>query len=191
MVFLAVCESPFSLNDLAAQIRNSSNFRFSWQFYQFHQYTGADHQLPRSVWQALEAMIATPKLHEFLRESFEAMYAETFEVKLFHEHCRVEAAEGDFESILARAASDYLGAYSQLRDATTAKKRAIKKLFGGIGEYRAYQLAPGNIAGCPACRNHNNHLFSSWFFGVAWDWCLIAVWPSRDLLWIGCLTDTD
>jgi hypothetical protein len=52
-------------------------------------------------------------------------------------------------------------------------------------------LLPGNSPDCLACRNHNNHLFSTWFYGVAWDWCLFAIWPHCDLFWVGCLTDTD
>ena len=189
MVYLATCDGPFSLDDLAARIRKSSNFRVSWQFYQCG---GIDPRSPAIIRQALEAIIATPELNKFLQESFEPMYAEAFEVEPLHEHCRVEAAASEFENILARAASDHLGAYSrQLRDATAAEKQEIKELFGCIGEYRAYELLPGSVAGCPACRNLNNHLFSSWFFGVAWDWCLFALWPRRNVLWVCCLTDTD
>jgi hypothetical protein len=189
MVCLATCDSPCLLNDLVARIRKSSNFRFSWQFYQC---SGIDPQSPANIRRALETIIATPELHEFLQESFEPMYAEAFEVEPLHEHCRVDAVGGEFENILARAAGDHLGAYSQqLRDATAAEKQEIKELFGCIGEYSAYELLPGNLPGCPACRNNNNHLFSSWFFGVAWDWCLFVVWPRRNLFWVGCLTDTD
>jgi hypothetical protein len=189
MVYLATCESPLSLDDLAARIRKSSNFRFSWQFYQCN---GVDPQSPTDIRQALEAIIDTPDLHKFLQESFEPMYAEAFEVESLHEHCRVDAAASEFENILARAAGDHLGAYSQqLRDATLTEQQLIKEVFGCMGEYRAYELLPGNIPGCPACRNHNNHLFSSWFLGVAWDWCLFALWPRCNLFWVGCLTDTD
>ena len=72
-----------------------------------------------------------------------------------------------------------------LRNATGDEIQEIKDLFGSIGQYRAYELLPGSVG------HHNNHLFSSWFFGVAWDWCLLALWPRRNLLWVGCLTDTD
>jgi hypothetical protein len=189
MVYLAPCDDPFSLDDLAARIRRSSNFRLNWQFYQC---SGIDPRSPANIRQALEAIIATPQLHKFLLESFEPMYAEVFEVNPLHEHCRIEAAAGEFENTLARAAGDHLGAYSeQLRDATAAERQEIKDLFACFGEYFPYVLLPGSVSGCPVCRNHNNDLFSSWFFGVAWDWCLFALWPRRKLLWVGCLTDTD
>jgi hypothetical protein len=165
------------------------DFRFSWQFFQC---SGIDPKSPAKIRQALEAIIATPELHRFLQESFEPMYSEVFEVEPLHEHCRVGATVGEFENVLARAAGDHLGAYSRrLRDATATEKQVIKEVFESIGEYRAYELLPGNVAGCTACGQHNNHLFSSWFFGVAWDWCLFALWPRYNLLWVGCLTDTD
>src|SRR5437773_2756717 len=110
MVHLTTCDGPFSLNDLAARIRKSSNFRLSWQFYQC---SGIDPQSPANIRQALEAIIATPELHKFLQESFEPMYAEAFELEPLHEHSRVDAAAGAFENTLARAAGDHLGAYSQ------------------------------------------------------------------------------
>lgn len=188
MVYLATCDSPFSLNDLAAQIRKSSNFRFAWQFYQC---SGIDPQSPPKIRQALEAIIATPELHVFLKHSFKPLYDDEFTVEPLHEHCQVDATS-DFENILAQAAGDRLGAYSQeLCDATEQEEQAIKERFECLGEYRAYELLPGNVAACPECRHHANHLFSSWFFGVAWDWCFFVLWPRRNLLLVGCLTDTD
>lgn len=183
MVYLATCDAPFSLDDLAARIRKSSNFRVCWQFYQCN---GIVPQSPEDIRQALESIIATPELHKFLQESFEPLYSEAFEVEPLDERCFVAAAAGEFENILARAASDHLGAYSRdLRDATAAEMQEIKDLFGYIGEYCPYELFPGSGG------HYNNHLFSSWFFGVAWDWCLFALWPRCNLLWVGCLTDTD
>jgi hypothetical protein len=189
MVSLAKCDSPFSLVELGARICKSSNFRFSWQFYQC---SDIDPLAPDSVRQALAVIIATPELHAFLHDSFEPLYDEAFEVEALHEHCRIVAAADEFENVLARASGNHLGAYSQsLRDATAHEKQAIKDMFGRMDEYAAYQLLPGSVAGCTACRYHNNHLFSTWFFDVAWDWCLFALWPRRNLLWVGCLTDTD
>lgn len=183
MVYLATCDAPFSLDELAARIRKSSNFRFCWQF--FH-CGGIDPQSTTDIRQALEAIIATPELHEFLQESFEPMYAEAFEVTPLHEHCCVISATGELENTLACAANDHLGAYSQtLRDATAAEAEEIENLFGSIGQYCGYQLLPSSGG------RHNDHVFSSWFFGIAWDWCLFAFWPHRNLLWVGCLTDTD
>jgi hypothetical protein len=183
VVYLATCDAPFSLDRLAARIRKSSNFRFAWQFYHCN---GIDPQSALNIREALEAIIATPELHKFLQESFKPMYAKAFEVEPLHEYCRVAAASDEFENTLARAASDHLGAYSRnLREATAGEIQEIKDLFGSIGQYRAYELLPGSVG------DHNNHLFSSWFYGVAWDWCLFALWPRRNLLWVGCLTDTD
>jgi hypothetical protein len=183
MVYLATCDDPFSFDGLAARIRKSSNFRVCWQFYQCG---GLDPLSPAKIRRALEVIIATPELHEFLRTSFKPMYAETFEIEPLHKQCRVDAAPGEFEDILACAVGDHLGAYSRiLRGATASETQEIKDLFGSAGEYRAYELRPGDGG------HHNDHLFSSWFFGVAWDWCLLALWPRRNLLWVGCLTDTD
>ena len=189
MVRLAACDSPFSLDDLAVRIRKSSNFRFNWQFYQS---SGMNPESTTDVRAALEVIIATPALHEFLKESFDPMYADTFEVQAPHAHARIEPAAGAFENVLACAAGDHLGAYSwHLRDATAAERRSILALFGRVGEYLAYELSPGSVPECETCRDHTNHLFSTWFFGVAWDWCLFAIWPQRNLFWMGCLTDTD
>lgn len=183
MVYLARCDAPFSLDDLAARIRKSSNFRVCWQFYQC---SGIDPQSPANIRQALETIVATPELHKFMQESFVPMYAEAFEVEPLNERCRVDAVTDEFENTLARAGGDHLGAYSRsLRDATAAEIKEIKDIFGSIGPYRAYELVPGSGG------HHNDHLFSSWFFGVAWDWCLLALWPRRNLIWVGCLTDTD
>lgn len=189
MVYLAACDSPFSLDELAARIRKSSNFRFSWQFFQCSR---VDARSAGSIRQVLELIIATPELHRFLQESFEPLYAKAFEIEPLHAHCRVDAATDEFENILARAAADQLGAYSpHLREAREVEKQEIRQLFGRPGEYLTYQLLPGNIAGCTACRDSNNDLFSNWFYGVAWDWCFLAIWPRHNLFWVGCLTDTD
>lgn len=139
-------------------------------------------------------MIASPDLHRFLREAEEAMYGdgESFEIEPLHDHCRVVAARDDFENILASAAGDHLGAYSrELRSAHSDEKQKIGDLFESVDHYCPYQLLPGNIPGCSECRERNNHLFTTWFYGVAWDWCLFATWPTRALFWIGCLTDAD
>ena len=190
MISLAITDDPFSLDGLAARIRGSSNFSFCWQFYQCN---GIKAQSPASVRQALEAIIATPDLSKFLQDSLkQEQHAQTFEIKPLHEHCKFEADTDALEKILAQAAGDHLGAYSRLlRDANAAEKQEIKDLFASIGEFRAFELLPGNDPACPVCRYYENHLFSNWFFGVAWDWCFLAIWPDSNLLWVGCLTDTD
>jgi hypothetical protein len=189
MDFLAVCNSSFSLEDLAARIRKSSNFRFEWEFYRFR---GIDTRSTTGVRRALDEIIATPDLHRFLQESFVAKYDKRFEIEPIHKHCQVVTASDEFENILASAAGNHLGAYSRVvRAANAAEKEEIKDLFGCVGSYCAFQLVAGNDPSCSACRHHNNHLFSTWFYGVAWDWCLFASWPRHGLFWMGCLTDTD
>jgi hypothetical protein len=189
MSYLVTCNSPFSLEDLAVRIRNSSNFRFGWQFYQIN---GIAPRSPMDVRRALNSIVATPDLHRFLQESFEATYDDVFEIEPVHEHCQVAAASDEFENILASAAGDHLGAYSQeLRPAKGGEKQEIGELFGSVGSYLQYQLLPGKVPGCSTCGQSDNHLFTTWFYKVAWDWCLFASWPSRELFWMGCLTDTD
>lgn len=183
---LTTCEDPIGLDNLAAKIRASSNFRFAWQFFES---TGIDLESTGEVQKALDAVLASTHLHKFLRTSFVPMYHSAFTISPLHEHCRVVPAE-DFESILARAAHDHLGAYSRnLIDATPGEKAEISTLFATLAPYRPFELLPGNVPGCTACTY--SHIFSTWFYSVVWDWCLMATWPSCDLLWIGCLTDTD
>ncbi len=177
------------LKGLAALIRKSSNFRFVWQFYEFF---GFDPASPKSARFMLEYAIETESCCQFLSQSFDPMYEKVFAVASLHEHARVEEASHTFESTLATAATDRLGAYSpSLGNAKPSKVAAVKSLFQRIGAYHAYQLLPGSNPGCSTCEQHNNHLFSNWFYGVAWDWCILVVWPKEQLLWLGCLTDTD
>lgn len=183
------CNDPFSLTELASRIRRSSNFRFDWQFYRC---IGIDLDKPSAVREILDLIIATDGLHRFLRESFKPMYDEAFAITPVHEHCQILDATNVFENTLARAANDHLGAYSRdLREANPGEKQAIEDLFSQLGDYRPYELVPGNIPGCPVCDEYNHHLFSTWFYDVAWDWCLFVAWPKHSVLWMGCLTDTD
>lgn len=178
-----------ALNGIAKRIRASSNFLFAWQFFHLH---GLDPRSPRTALRVLEAVIAVESCHEFLRSSFDGMYGEPFSVEPLHEHCSLDEAEGDFEEILSAAAGDRLGAYSRtLRPSTAAEREEIARIFGLAGRYRAFQLEPGTVRGCQVCAAHNNHVFSTWFYGVAWDWTLVLIWPEERLAWVGCLTDTD
>lgn len=180
---------PFRVDALADRIRASSNFRFSWQFYECD---GLDPDSMSSVRAALSRVIASPELHTFMRDTFVPEYDSAFAIEPLHEHCPIVHSPVAFADILARAAGDHLGAYSkELRDASESERREVEDLFRTIGRYRAYELLPGNVPGCPVCQSYSSHIFSTWFYGVAWDWCLMAVWPERKVFWIGCLTDTD
>ena len=94
MVYLATCDAPFSLDDLAARIRKSSNFWVCWQFYQC---SGIDPQSgehsagPRSD----HRYTGTPQVPA---GPFKPMYAEVFEVEPLDEHCRVDAATGELRT---------------------------------------------------------------------------------------------
>jgi hypothetical protein len=159
---------------------------FGWQFFQVAEIGSAE-----DIRRALDSIIAKPDLHRFLRESFRLTHVEAFAIEPLHVHCEIVGAEGDFEDILASAAGDHLGAHSRdLRSANARERQEIAELFARVGHYEAYLLIAGDTPGCPKC-GCNSHLFTTWFCGVAWDWCLFAAWPERQLLWMGCLTDTD
>jgi hypothetical protein len=185
MRYLSTIDPPILLDSLAGKIRKSSNFRFEWQFYEFN---GIDPHAPQGIRIALDLITSTPQLHQFLRNSCE----DEFTIATVHEHSRIVPAASSFPNTLSKAANDHLGAYSHnLRAASLREQQKIESLFSSIGDFLAYELLPGENKDCQLCRNHNNHLFSSWFYEVAWDWCFFVAWPSRKILWIGCLTDTD
>ncbi len=183
---LSICDCLLPLDDLAAQIRKSSNFRFAWQFYQVH---GTQLLTPADARWALELIIEKSELHQFLKDSFDqeaSIGSNLFDIGPLHEQSVVVSADGEFEDIFARAAGDHLGAYSKSmrRTASTTEKQSVKAIFGSIGDYRAFQLIQG------ASADYNSHLFTTWFDCVAWDWCLMASWPMQQAFWLGCLTDT-
>lgn len=186
-IYIAPVAAPFPLDEMAARVRKSSNFRFEWQFYTF------EYMEPSScddVRGALAAMIAQPDCHRFLRDTFDNdLHGEDFEIEPLRDCCRIVDAGGEFEDIMASAENDYLGAYShQMGHATTLRQReAVGRVFASAGPYRAFQLA----LDCDVCKYHREHLFTNWFYGVAWDWCFLLTWAHSKLLWIGCLTDTD
>jgi hypothetical protein len=176
--------------ELQQRIERSSNFRFAWQFFRLEQGRVAS---PGHARRVLETVITSPHCHRFLRSTFDPMYDADFTISPLHEHATIADAEGEFPNTLAAAAEDRLGAYSHhLRDATPKEAARVRRIFSAAGSYRAFQLLPGSNTACQLCRqHHNNHLFSSWFYGVAWDWCFVLGWPEAGLAWVGCLTDTD
>jgi hypothetical protein len=137
----------------------------------------------------LGAVIERPDCHEFL---IDPLQRDAFKIEPLHEHVGFVAADSSFEQVLANAAADRLGAYSRIHyDVTPDQVSKVRAIFGALGPYAAFELTPGSVSGCPACKSHNNHLFSSWFYGVAWDWLFYVRWTERPLLWIGCLSDSD
>lgn len=178
-----------SLEALAAQIRGSSNFRFSWQWFSLGAPMAPSPRAARSIF---DKVISQPECHRFLRDSLEDSAQQTFEIAPLHQHCIVEDTTSSFAGTLARAATDRLGAYSRtLVEASPAEVEAVRRTFAPAFPYSAFELQPGNRRDCAGCAGHNNHLFTSWFYGVAWDWCFCLLPHDKALAWVGCLTDTD
>ncbi len=181
--------APVSLDALAVRIRGSSNFRFNWQWFSLE---GAHQPSPLAAQLVLADIIEVPANHQFLRASFDAMYDQHFKIEHLHEHCRFRDAGDTFERTLANAAADRLGAYSHLRaDAEPHEVDAIRETFGPAAPYVSFWLEPGERSGCTVCSTRNNHLFTNWFYGVAWDWCFCLFAPASRVVCVGCLTDTD
>ena len=179
----------FDLQHLAASIRRSSNFRFAWQFYSV---TAADLDSVGTVAEILSVIIAQPGLHAFLAISLDEIYPRDFQIEPLHKHASIVRDETSFLDTMARASLDRLGAYSRDLSRSTAEEREpIHKLFSRMGRYSAFTIASGINSDCNICRHHNSHLFSNWFFDVAWDYIFLLSWPRESLFWMGCLTDTD
>ena len=186
---IVTIEDPFDLSKVADAIRRSSNFRFAWRF--FSLYTNQLRSYA-TVATSLDAIIHQPELHSFLADSMDDIYPRKFEISPLHSHASIVNDNGYFLDTMTRASLDRLGAYSRNLSLSTSEERApIHKLFSSIGPYVAFHTQPGNKPDCDICRSHNNHLFSNWFFDVAWDYTLLLTWPSASVLWMGCLTDTD
>lgn len=189
LTLLAAAEIPFDLEPLASRIRASSNFCFDWQWYR-----RAPRRPPsgEEAMRLVAAVCRDGELHGFLHRSRDPDDEASFEIELPHSHSRFLPADGGLEQVLARAAADRLGAYSSsLAEARPAEVEEIRMLFSAAGRYRPFELRPGAIPGCEGCREWGSQLFSSWFYGVAWDWCFCVFWEGTDLVWLGCLTDTD
>lgn len=173
---------------IAVRIQRSSNFRVAWQLFQW---IGPCKAAPRTAQQALDTVVSVPAFQTFLANS-EPPFTKPLNVQSIHAHCAFKAAGGTFEQTLARAAADRLGAHSRiLADAPPEQLREAEKVFQQLGSYVPFELIPGEVKGCLECRRHNAHLFSDWFYGVAWDWCYCVIWKDRSLVALLCLTDTD
>lgn len=198
MISLEPCDDLIVLDDLAARVRQSSNFRLAWQSFRFtfdwriHQHPDPATRWSAAARAALDEIVDRPELHRFLRDSFEPMYADTFSIERLHEHCVLAQNNTEFVRELAGIANDRAGAYSNgFIDPRLGEMRVIRDLFEGPGPFIGISVQPGQVKGCDLCRHHANHVFSSWFYSVAWDWCLLAIWPDAKVLWVGCFTDTD
>ncbi|MHB0959629.1 MAG: hypothetical protein ACYC0X_29450 [Pirellulaceae bacterium] len=176
-------DDALDLRELAGRIRGSSNFRFAWRFFSVD---GCDLRRADCIWRVLSLIVEAPALHSFLRDTVDDIYPRTFTIDQLHEHCAIESSLDDFLDTIARAANDHLGAYSRaLRPSTFEERQAVAALFGSIGDFVAFGIGPGADAECNVCQQYNHQLFSSWFFGVAWDFTFFVTWPKLGLLWMG------
>jgi predicted kinase len=131
--------APVSLGGLAQQIRRSSNFRFDWQWFSLDAVPAAS---PSEVRRILDKLVSEPACHRFLEESFSDLYDPAFKIEPIHKHCRVVDITHEFDGILARAATDRLGAYSrELVDAPASELMAVRRLFWSCLPLQRLQLA--------------------------------------------------
>jgi hypothetical protein len=171
-VWLDVVDDAFVIDGLSSRVCASSNMRFAWQFFRSHRAvrTTADARA------ALDAVVAEPDNHAFLGHA----------QSLVKNSALIEDAPAVM-ALLARAAANRLGAYAPILAPTPqAAVDDVARLFSQPGALHAFELRPD-----PQSRDHSPHLFSDWFYGVAWDWCFVVSWPATNLVWVGCLTDTD
>jgi hypothetical protein len=182
-------DGPLPFRGLATRIRSSSNFRVASQLFQWE---GPCPATPRTAKQALETIVLVPELQTFLTESLDAHDKSPFQIAPLHEECSFEQAHGAFERTLARAAADRLGAYSRiLAEAIPRDVEAVQNVFEALGPYVPFEFPLGQPERCTQCSRKPREYFSSWFYGVAWDYCFCVIWESCRLVWIGCMTDTD
>lgn len=186
---LSPTADPIDLSELAAAVRSSSNFRFTWRFFRLK---AADLRAYSTVAASLDAIVRRSDLHSFLSDSMDDIYPRQFQIEPLHKHASLEIDSGYFLDTMARASLDRLGAYSRDLSPSTSDERAeIHRLFLSLGPYIAFHTKPGNDPNCEYCKIHNNDLISNWFFDVAWDFTFLLTWPNASVLWMGCLTDTD
>ena len=188
MILEPLDNAPIELEPLSQAIRRSSNFSFASSFYL---YEDANPASARGALAVFDAILALPAFEHALRETWVADYRKTLEVSPREKHAVLVPAEGNLENVLAAAAHDHAGAYSSvLRDATRSERDTVASLFQSLGDYLAFELVPQRDPACPTC-GHGSHLPSSWFYGVAWDWCFFVAWPGAKVAGVVCLTDTD
>lgn len=178
---------PLDLTEVATRLRSSSNFRFAWQFYQI---ADAPEKMVDACRSLLENVVVYPELHEFLRTTNNGVYRHEFKMWHVAEPCEVRECTADFTDTFASAVFDHLGAYSNiLRPATQHERKYVEGIFSRMGDFVAYSLFECDATTSPRyCRGP---LFSSWFYDVGCDYAYFVAWPQRNIIWLGCLTDTD
>ena len=202
-MFSLIESPPLDLGPLGKRIRKSPSFRFESLWFRVESPEG-ERMLDTTV-QAMQLLrhivqgegvqnegVQSDKVRAVLQKSFDPMYDDRLTLELPHEHSRFVHDRGAVESLLAQAAADRLGPYSRRSPPESKRERqAVEKLFAKVGAYEALELQPGSVEGCPKCRSHENNLFSTWFYGVAWDWCFVVLWPDRHLACLILMTATD
>lgn len=177
---------PIAVDALAGRIRAQGNIRFAWQSFRVEAGEIGTAAGARAI---LSEVIAEEARHSFLRETFASYCDEPWWMAELHAHCPMTRDDAALASTLTDAADGILGAYAwggaKTPHATTAA------LFSAIGPHQAFWLTAGKDPSCETCRSWGHPWFSSWFHGVAWDWCVVVTWPDAGVAWVGCLTDTD
>lgn len=182
---LMIAQAPAAFEELALRACGFSNMQFAWQMYRCDPALPAS---PAAAREIVDTVARNPELHSFL---LLAAREPRLTVEPLHEHAHFVEAKEEMERTLARAATNRLGAYSPMGDATPEAIAEVRRSFESLGSHGAFELRPGTERACTTCQTYNGHLFSDWFEGVAWDWCFCVIWESQGLAWIGCLTDTD
>jgi hypothetical protein len=177
------------LERLAERVRSSSNFRVAAQLFHFD---AACKPTSRTARQILDTLCMVPEFQRFLSDDLSPLPVESASTLQLHEHCVMGLANGAFEQTLARGAADRLGAYSRsLAEATASEVEEVRAIFSAQGVYAPFELRSGDVSGCSTCQERNGHLFSDWFYAVAWDWCFCVICEDRKMALVWCMTDTD
>ncbi|PHR88853.1 MAG: hypothetical protein COA78_36165 [Blastopirellula sp.] len=148
-----------------------------------------DPNLPSRI---IEGLRNAPQHHSFLADQDPQSEGEQYTFDPIHRHARWVANNEEVLDILARGRLNKLGAYSTShQEPSRQEKDRIDALLSAKGPYKSYSLWQGDDPTCAVCSQYNNHLFSNFFYEVAWDWCIQIVWADVQECCIIFLTDTD
>ncbi len=177
---------PIDMSDAASKIRASSNFRFAWQFHQIDGVETVDANACRAL---LNAVVADPTLHEFLRSSIDDIYPREFEICPLHDHCQFANAPMILSiPLLAVCLTTWARIHATFENRTPTNAALCERHFRLLGDFAAYSIFPGNDPDCDECKQYNHQVYSNWFFDVAWDYTYFVVWPDSKIVWVGCFS---
>ncbi|MEP2935743.1 MAG: hypothetical protein ABJM06_14980 [Gilvibacter sp.] len=184
-----VLNQKIDLKQLEMNISKSSNFQFAHQF--FYVNTSSLHDSNKLPY-VINQIADDPELHQFLVNNFNNIYSVEFEINHLNKYSYFEKSRELFGQILAGASNDILGAYSiQLRAPKPKEVEEIYEVFDSLGMFEGFVLATRKPERNIEHNTQGTAHFSSWFYDVAWDYLIVATWPKDNILWLGCLSDTD